>query len=181
MAHPILLRSTRSIGATSPGCSRCWDTLRSASQERRTQLRSLSSSRTTSYAPSPPQQRRAFASSRSPWYPRSSGGRTSTSTSKSTSVSLYALPARIRTTPREVACFSSSASVRSDAAPSSSTTQSGRPEPPDYLDEKERAIFDKLNEGLTPKELQVRILAPTTFRHTTRTPVCLGCHNLSRI
>jgi hypothetical protein len=47
--------------------------------------------------------------------------------------------------------FSTSPRQSTDA----STVQSARPEPPDHLDEKEKAIFDKLNEALTPIELQV--------------------------
>lgn len=51
--------------------------------------------------------------------------------------------------------FSTTSTVAENAA--SSPAQSARPEPPDYLDEKERAIFDRLNEELQPIELQVCI------------------------
>lgn len=42
------------------------------------------------------------------------------------------------------------------ATEGSSDEVSARPEPPDHLDEKERAIFDRLNEALDPVALQVR-------------------------
>jgi hypothetical protein len=54
-------------------------------------------------------------------------------------------------------------------APSSSIegSQSVRPEPPDHLNEKEKAIFDRLIEALEPVELQVRLPLHSYTRHET--------------
>ena len=158
MAQP-LLRTRPLIGVTSPGCPRCWDFLSPSSlpQKRRTQIRGLSSCRTNAYEAtlSPPPSRHIAASR---WqYSRSSGGSSTGGTRAlpTSARSSYALPVRIlRTTPRLLSSclFSTSARLGSDAS------QTARPEPPDHLDEKERAIFDRLNEALAPIELQVRSL-----------------------
>jgi stress-induced morphogen len=44
-------------------------------------------------------------------------------------------------------------------------SQSDRPEPPDHLDEKERAIFDRLNDALQPIALQVRLTLHNYTQH----------------
>jgi len=53
--------------------------------------------------------------------------------------------------------YSSSPSSAETPAPtdSSRNSQSERPEPPDHLDEKEKAIFNRLVEALAPVALQV--------------------------
>jgi hypothetical protein len=69
-----------------------------------------------------------------------------------------------RRSPREAPCehavrrsYSTNAAKAPDAA-------SERPEAPDHLDEKEKAIFDKLNEALDPLALEVLLIpAPELF------------------
>ena len=151
-------RSASRFGSSSFICSRCSTILRTTSQateKRRTpalatqQVRGMSSGHTSlsprnSYGAISWASRRHDAASGLLLHPRSTR-RVATSTTTSYNASLLRRSARSQN-------YSSSSTADAAATPA----QSERPEPPDYLDEKERAIFDRLNKELEPVELQVR-------------------------
>lgn len=149
MAQPLLCSR---LGVYSFVCPRCSASLRnnmSVSQKRgnaAAPIRFFNSGSESLHDATPPTRRHDAASVL--LYPRSTG-----STTRPTSATSYALSAaQSRITPRS---HYSSSSTADGPSSSSSTGQSERPEPPDYLDEKEKAIFDRLNEALEPIALQV--------------------------
>lgn len=164
MAQQQLLR-TKLVQVPFPAldCPRyCWDALRAstsrnttlftqASQRRRTQTRGLSSCRTTSSSSTFHPQPRRHPAAPALLHPRSAiwNGRSSVKTT-----GLLAMPAITQASSSAYSSFFSTSGISRAEAPAS-TPQAARPEPPDYLDEKERAIFDRLNEALSPIELQV--------------------------
>jgi hypothetical protein len=167
MAQP-LARSR--FGVNSSACPRCSALLRTSmpsSQMRRSssvapQAARLSSSGRISLLP-----RDSYEASRAtngggrwlsavsgthmhPGSARSASNRPTSTTT--TSYASFALSLR-KSTLR--ACYYSSTADAPSSSTSSAAGQSARPEPPDHLDEKEKAIFDRLNDALAPIELQV--------------------------